>query len=82
MLLWLTLGLLAYWLTTSVFAALAARIHFEIARHDLLVKSKHMRLKYLSTLDERMAGVIHDDEHPDVIIEEDDEQAPPNAKAA
>ncbi len=69
---WLTLGLLAYWLTTTIFSILAARIHFELSRHNLLVKSQQMRLEYLSTIDERMAGVI-EDEHSNVVIEEDDE---------
>ena len=58
----LTLVLLAYWLVTSVFAVLAARNHFEISRHELLVKSKQMRLEYLNSLEERMAGVDIDDE--------------------
>ena len=63
----LTLALLAYWLVTSVFSILAARNHFEISRHDLLVKSKKMRLEYLNSLEERMAGVEVDE---DDVIEE------------
>jgi len=66
-LIWLVLGLLVYCLATSVTAVLAARAHFETARHDLIVKSKLLRLEYLNSLDEKMAGVEDDD-----VIYEDD----------
>ena len=64
--LWLILGLLGYTLVTSIFATLAARAHFETRRHDLIVKSKQMRLRYLLSLEEKMAGVL-DDEHAEVL---------------
>lgn len=74
LLIWIILGLLVYWLTTAVFSILAARIHFEVSRHNLLVRSKQMRNDYLSTLNERMAGVIDDEDTQDVIVEEPDEK--------
>jgi len=58
----LTLALLAYWLVTSVFSVLAARSYFEISRHDLLVRSKQLRIEYLNSLEERMAGIEVDEE--------------------
>lgn len=67
-LIWVVLGFLAYCLATSVAAVLAARAHFETARHDLIVESKKLRLEYLSTIDEKMAGVEDDS----VIYEDDD----------
>ncbi len=57
-LIWLILGLLVYCLVTSVVAVLAARTHFEIQRHDLVVRSKQMRLDYLNSLEEKMAGMV------------------------
>jgi hypothetical protein len=75
---WLILGSLGYALATSVFSILAARLHFETQRHDLLVRSKQLRLEYLDTLDEKIAGVL-DEDATGVIIEEEDE---PQAKAA
>lgn len=66
LMLWLILGLLGYALVTSVFATLAARAYFETRRHDLIVKSKRMRLAYLNSLQEKLAGVL-DDEHAEVI---------------
>ncbi len=74
---WLILGLLAYALVTSVFSILGARLHFEAQRHDLLVRSKRLRQEYLNSIDEKMAGVL-DDEELDVVIEEE----VPHAKAA
>lgn len=67
---WLALGFLTYCLVTVVVQVLAARAHFETARHDLIVKSKQMRLEYLNSLDEKKAGVVDDsvvyeDEEPD-----------------
>lgn len=59
-LMWLVLALLIYCLATSVAAVLAARAHFETARHNLIVESKLMRLEYLNSMDERMAGVVDD----------------------
>lgn len=56
------MGLLAYWLATSVFAALSARIHFEVQRHDLLVRSKQLRIEYLSSVEEKRAGVIDEED--------------------
>ena len=67
-LIWLVLGLLTYCLVTSVVAVLAARAHFETQRHDLIVRSKQMRLDYLNSLDEKMAGV---EEDFDEVIEND-----------
>lgn len=68
----LTLALLAYWLVTSVFAILAARNYFEISRHDLLVRSRQLRIEYLNSIEERIAGVE---------VDEDDE-ADENARLA
>ncbi len=67
-LIWLILGFLAYCLVTSVTAVLAARAHFETARHDLIVKSKQLRLEYLNSLGERMADMVDDS-----VVYEDEE---------
>jgi hypothetical protein len=72
-LIWLVLGLLAYCLVTAVVAVLAASAHFQTQRHDLLVQSKKMRLEYLNSLEEKMAGVVDDS------VEIEDE---PQAQAA
>ena len=66
-LIWLILAGLAYCLVTSVVAVLSARAHFETQRHNLIVRSKQMRLEYLNSLGERMAGVVDDS----VVIEDD-----------
>jgi hypothetical protein len=66
-LIWIVLGLLAYCLVTSIMAVLAARVHFEIERHKLIIRSKQMRLEYLNTLEEKMSGMVDDS----VIIEPD-----------
>jgi len=66
-LIWLILGLLTYCLVTSVMAILAARAHFETKRHDLIVRSKQMRLEYLNSIEEKMAGVVDDS----VVIEDE-----------
>ncbi len=65
-LIWLVLCLLTYCLVTSVVAVLAARAHFETKRHDLIVRSKQLRLDYLNSLDEKIAGVVDDS----VVIED------------
>lgn len=70
---WLILGLLAYSLVTSFFSVLGARLHFETQRHNLLVRSKLMRLEYLRSIDEKMAGVLDDEEFD--IVEEDESPA-------
>lgn len=62
MIYWFALAFLAYWLVTSIFSTLAARSHFELRRHDLLVRSKQLRLEYLHSLEERMAGVEDEDD--------------------
>ncbi len=67
MLIWLILGLLVYCLATSVAAVLAARAHFETSRHDLIVRSKQMRLAYLRSLNEKMTGEVDDS----VVIEDE-----------
>lgn len=60
LLIWLVLGLLTYCLVTAVVAVLAARAHFEVQRHDLIVRSKQMRRDYLHSYEEKIAGVVDD----------------------
>lgn len=79
---WLVLAMLAYWLVTSVFSILAARNHFEISRHDLLVKSKQLRLDYLNSLEERIAGVETDDVDVNVDVIEDEGEPEISSKLA
>jgi hypothetical protein len=67
LLIWIVLGLLAYCLVTSIMAVLAARVHFEIERHELIIRSKKMRLEYLNSIEDKMAGMVDDS----VIIEDD-----------
>jgi len=69
-LIWLVLGLLVYSLVTSVTAVLAARAHFETARHDLIVKSKLLRHEYLNSLGEQDSAPIDDS----VVFEDEDAQ--------
>jgi len=77
---WLALGTLVYWLATTVFSVLGARVHFEVRRHNLLVRSKQLRLEYLNSIDDRLAGVVEDE---DVIEPLDEAQAEePLANAA
>ncbi len=70
-LIWLILAGLAYCLVTSVAAVLSARAHFETQRHDLIVRSKKMRLEYLNSIEEKMAGVVEDS-----VLIEDEELTP------
>lgn len=66
------LGLLGYALVTAVLSILGARVHFEIQRHDLIYRSKKIRMEYLQSLNERMAGVVDDS----VVIEDEDTDEP------
>lgn len=45
-------------MVTAVVGVLAARAHFEIQRHDLIVRSKQMRLDYLNSHEEKTACVV------------------------
>lgn len=58
LLIWLVLGLLTYCLVTAVVSVLAARAHFDIQRHNLIVRSKQMRQDYLNSYEEKVAGVV------------------------
>ena len=54
------LAMIAYCFITAALSVLSARIYFEVQRHDLLVHSKHLRLEYLNSIEEKMAGVEED----------------------
>jgi len=54
------LALIAYCFVTAVVSVLAARLHIEVQRHDLLVRSKLLRLEYLNSIEDRMTGTEED----------------------
>jgi len=66
----IVLALIAYCFVTAVLSVLSSRVHLEVQRHNLLVHSKLLRLEYLNSLEEKMAGVEDDfdevleDDHP------------------
>ncbi len=80
MLFYAIIASLLYTLATCFFSILGARIHFETRRHDLIVRSKQMRLEYLRSLDERMAGVIDEEEGAQATLVKEEPQA--NKRAA
>ncbi len=75
MLFYAIIAFLLYMLATCFFTILGARIHFETRRHDLLVRSKHLRLQYLHSLDERMAGIIDEEEEAQTTLVQEEPTA-------
>ena len=60
------LGLLAYGLFHAVLRALAARVRFEMQRHDIIRASCEMRLRYLQGLEDKLRAETPDHSEADM----------------